>query len=134
MGPSPYLCFFHAKQRLLDPKNKSLWVPDITCHFVHGIQRDYKQNYLSLWVPALICRFSMQNSDFWRRIRTLYGSLTSPVVFYKQNSVISIRNTSLYGSQPSSLVFGCKTATFGSEHQVSMVPRHYLSLCACKTT
>ena len=52
MGPSPYLWFLHAKPRLLDPNNKSLWVPDINCRFVHAIQRDYHQNYLSLWFPA----------------------------------------------------------------------------------
>ena len=40
MGPSPHLWFLHSKQRLLDPNNKSLWVPDITCPFVHAIQRD----------------------------------------------------------------------------------------------
>ena len=32
--------FVHAKQRLLDPNNKSLLVPDITCRFVHVIKRD----------------------------------------------------------------------------------------------
>ena len=40
MDPSTHLLFLHAKQRLLDPNNKSLWVPDITCRFVHAIQRD----------------------------------------------------------------------------------------------
>ena len=40
MGPSPHLRYLHAKQRLLDPNNKSLWVPDITCRFVHAIHRD----------------------------------------------------------------------------------------------
>ena len=40
MDTSPHLWFLHAKQRLLDPNNKSLWVPDITCRFVHAIQRD----------------------------------------------------------------------------------------------
>ena len=133
MGPSPYLWFFHAKQRLLDPKNKSLWVPDITCHFVHGIQRDYKQNYLSLWVPALICVFCMQNSDFWSRITSLYVSLTSPLIVCTQNSVPSIRITNLYWSQPWSAVFACKRATFRPERQVSMCPRSHLSFCACKT-
>ena len=39
-GPSPDLWFLDAKQRLLDLNNKSLWVPDITCHFVHAKQRD----------------------------------------------------------------------------------------------
>ena len=40
MGPSPHLWFLHAKPWLLDPNNKSLWVPDITCGFEHAIQRD----------------------------------------------------------------------------------------------
>ena len=40
IGPSPHLLVLHAKQRLLDPNNKSLWVPDITCRFVHAIQHD----------------------------------------------------------------------------------------------
>ena len=40
MGHSPHLWFLHAKQRLLDPNSKSLWVPDITCRFVPAIQRD----------------------------------------------------------------------------------------------
>ena len=39
VGPRPHLWFFHAKQRLLDQNNKSLWVPDMTCRFVHVQQR-----------------------------------------------------------------------------------------------
>ena len=38
MGPSPRVCFLHAKQRLLDQNNKSLRVPDKTCRFVQGKQ------------------------------------------------------------------------------------------------
>ena len=40
MGPSPHLWFLDAKQRLLVQNNKSIWVPDFTCRFVHSIQRD----------------------------------------------------------------------------------------------
>ena len=40
MGPTPHLWSFHAKQRLLDQNYKSLWVPDLTCRFVHAKQRD----------------------------------------------------------------------------------------------
>ena len=100
----------------------------------------------------------MQNSVFWYRIISLYGSQTSPValytqiivsgtritslcgsqtspaVFCMQNSVRSIRITSLYGPQPSPVVFGCITVTFGPEQHVSMGPRHHLSFCACKTS
>ena len=50
-----------------------------------------------------------------------------------QNTVPSIRITSLYVSQSSSVVFACKTATFGAELQVFMGPRHDLSFCAYKT-
>ena len=38
MGPSPHLWFLHSKQRLLDRIYKSLWVPDLTCRFVHAKQ------------------------------------------------------------------------------------------------
>ena len=85
MDPSPHVWILHAKQRILD------------------------QNFKSLWVPALICGFSMQNSAFWTRI------------------------SSLYGSQPSSAVFACQTASFGSELQVSIGPRPHLPFCAIKT-
>ena len=50
------------------------------------------------------------------------------------NSVLSIRITSVYGSQPSSVVFACKTSTFGPELQVSMGTRPHLSFSACKTS
>ena len=40
MGSSPHLWFLDSKHRLLDQNNKSPWVPDITCHFVHAKQRD----------------------------------------------------------------------------------------------
>ena len=39
VGPRPHLRFLHAKQRLLDQKKESLWVSDMTCHFVHVQQR-----------------------------------------------------------------------------------------------
>ena len=62
IGPSPHVRILDAKQRLLGRNNKSLWVPDITCHFVHAKQRDLHRNDKSIWVPALICVFfNMQN-------------------------------------------------------------------------
>ena len=83
--------------------------------------------------PALLCSFHMQNSHFWTRITSLYGSQTSPVVLCMQYSLISTRITSLYGSQPTSAVFACKTVTFGPELLVSMGRSHHLSFCACNT-
>ena len=75
----------------------------------------------------------MQTSDFWTRITSLCRSPTSPVIFCMQNSVPSIRKTSLHVSLASCVVFGWKTATYGREKQVSMGPRHDLSLCECKS-
>ena len=39
LGPRPHLWFFHAKQRLLEQNNMSLWVQDMTLRFVHVQQR-----------------------------------------------------------------------------------------------
>ena len=36
MGPRPHDLFLDAKQPLLDSNNKSLWVPNMTCRFVHA--------------------------------------------------------------------------------------------------
>ena len=147
MGSSPHLWFLHAKQRVLDPNNESLWVPDLTCGFVHAKQRDLHQNDKPIWVPALTCVFFfMQNSDFKTRLTSLYWSHTSSVVLSTHKSVISTRLkrmngfqlapvvlclrisdfstwiTSLYWSLPSSVVFTCKTAIFGPAYKCLWVP------------
>ena len=57
MRPSPHLWVLDANQRLLDQNNKSLWVPDITCRFVHEKLPDLHLNYKSLHGPDLTCRF-----------------------------------------------------------------------------
>ena len=148
---------FAFKTATFGPAYKSLWVPDITCRFVHEKQRDQQLNYLSLCVPALISGFCMQNSAFWTRITSLHRSQTKSVVLSTHNWVLSTRIkglywfqpspvvlciqisdfstwiTSLYWSQPSSVVFAFKTATFGAILQVSIEPRPHLSFCACKT-
>ena len=36
-GSSSHLWFLHAKRRLQDQNCMSLWVPDLTCDFVHAI-------------------------------------------------------------------------------------------------
>ena len=82
----------------MERKNKSLWVPDITCRFVHAKRRDLQQNDKSIWIPAFICVFKnakqwlydqiyktvwdsdlifgfcMKTSNFWTEIAYLYGS------------------------------------------------------------
>ena len=64
----------------------------------------------------------MQNSDFWTRRVNLYRSQISRVVLCLQSSVISPRTTCLYGSQPFSVVFACKTASFGPVYESLWVP------------
>ena len=61
-------------------------------------------------------------------------SQTSPAVLCLKNDAISTWITSLYVSQPSSVGFGCKSASFGPEQQVSTGPRYHLSFCAWKTS
>ena len=75
IGPCPHLWFVIAKQRL------------------------FAQNYKSLWVTDHTCGFSMQNSVFWTRITSLYGSQTWPVIC------------------------ACTTTCLPSELLVSMCPR-----------
>ena len=132
IGPSPHVCFFDAKQRILDRINKSQCVPDVTCRSVHAIQSDQCQKDLYLMVPALIFGFCMQNSDFWSKISSLYGSQTSPVVLCIQNRVICTRMTSLYWFQPSSCVL-CKqnsdfrtwlTSLYGSQTSSVVLSTH----------
>ena len=39
LGPIPHLPLVHAKQRDLQQTEKSIWVPALTCGFVHAKQR-----------------------------------------------------------------------------------------------
>ena len=110
-----------------------LWVPNLICGFCMQ-NSDFRTRITSLcrWIYPT-CGFCMQNSVFWTRITSLCGSQTSPAIFCMENSVPSIKNTSLRASQSLRVVFGCKTATYGPEKQVSMGPRHDQSLWECKT-
>ena len=102
IGPSPYLCFLHAKQRLLE------------------------QNYKSLWVPDLMCGFWMQSSNLWTGITRLYESQTEPVVLCLQNSVIAPECQVYIGSSSHLCFFSCKTTTLWPDLQVCMGPRPHL--------
>ena len=41
MCPRPHLWFLFLKHRLSVENYKSLWVPDLTCRFVHVKQHDF---------------------------------------------------------------------------------------------
>ena len=73
--------------------------------------------------PYLCFFFSIQNSDLWIRITSLYVSQAWPVILCMNYTVLNIRNTSLYGSHPLSEVFAFKPPWLASELLVSMVPR-----------
>ena len=120
--PSSHLWFLHAKQRLLDPNSKSLWVPVITCRFCDCNAARLAPELLVPMGPSPYLRFSVQKSDFWSRITRLYGTQTTPVVLCMQERVISTWITSLYGSLPSSVVIACKTANIGPKYKSLWVP------------
>ena len=90
-GPSPHLWFLHAKQQNLDHNYMSLWVPDLTYFASENHRWGLGPLETSFSCDNHAVFRSQNDSDFWTRI------------------------TSLYGSQPSSVVFGCKTAPFGPE-------------------
>ena len=107
MGPRHDLSFCACTTAWLAPEKLGSMGSSPHLWFCAFKTATYDHNCLFLWVPDLACDF-------------LYAK-----------SVPSIRITSLYGSQPSSVVFACKTATFGPWSQVSMCPRHHLLFCAC---
>ena len=98
MGPRPHLWFWAYIPRALHKNKKSIWVPALTCGFVHGKQRLLDYNHKSLWVQDPTCCFCMQNCDFWTRKTSLYWTHTWP------------------------FVFSCTTACLASELLVSMAP------------
>ena len=94
-GPSPHVWFCACKSATLAHEILVSIGPSHHVWFLDSKQRLLDWNYKALWVNDHTCCFCIQNFDFWTRITSLYGSLTSPVVLFMQNSVISIWNTSL---------------------------------------
>ena len=88
MSPISHVWFSDSKQRLLDPNNKSLWVPDITCRCVH------------------------ENSVIRTRISSLYVSQTSSVVLSTHNCVLNTKIKRLYWFQPSPVVLCMQNSDF----------------------
>ena len=115
VGRRPHLFFLHAKLRLLDQNNKSLWIQDMTvvlcaCNSVLNIRNtslygSQPSSVVFACNPAWLTPEKLVSmgpspylwflGPFWSRIASLYGSLTLSIVLCMQNSVISIGNTSL---------------------------------------
>ena len=131
MGPRPHLWFWLQNSVFWDRIISLYWSqssPVVLCRQYAVISTRITNLYWSQTPPVILCR---QNRVIRTRISILHESQPSSVVLCIQNSDFMTR--SLYGSQTSSVVFACKTATFGQELQVSMCPRPHLSFCACKT-
>ena len=103
---------FAWKPVTFGPKYKSLWVPDLTCRFVHAKRRDLHQNDKFTWVQPSSVVLWLQNSDFKTRLTSLYGSQSSSVVLSTHNSVLSTRIKRLYGFQPSPVVLSMQNSDF----------------------
>ena len=111
-----------------------VWVPyRLVILFQKSLFYMQKPQLVILLLLTLFCMHKMTGEVWDPYFTSLYWSQTSPVDLCMQNNVISIRIISLYWSQPWSVVFACKTSTFGSELQVSIGPRPHLSFCAIKT-
>ena len=98
IGPTPHLWFFAFKTATLSPELQVTMGPSPHLWFLHAKQ------------------------DFWIWIINLYGSQTSPMVLWMQNSVISGRNTSLHWSQTSSEVFQAKQRLLDQKYKSLRVP------------
>ena len=108
MGLRPHLSFCACKTAWLASELQVSMGPSPHLWFLHAKQRLLDQ------------------------ITSLYGSQALPVDLCMKKSILRSRMTLVYWYQPSSVVFACKTMTFGSELQVSMGPRLRLLICECK--
>ena len=98
MGPSPHVWILDAKQRLLHPNNKYLWVPDIT---------------------YFLC---MQYGVISTRITCLYGSQPLSVVFGCKTATFWAELQVFMGPRHDLSFCGCKTACLASEKLVTIGP------------
>ena len=101
IGLRPGLWFLIAKQRLFVQNYNSLWVPDLTCRFVHAKRRVFTRMTSLYGLKPSTVVLCMQNSDFRTRLTSLYGSQTSAVVMSTQKSVLSTRIKRQCWFQPS---------------------------------
>ena len=80
-----------------------------------------------------MCCFCMQNSDFWIRITSLYGTQPSFVAFVSKTATLGPEKQVSMGPRPHLWFFALKTATLAPELQVSLGPSPHLWFCAFTT-
>ena len=117
---------FACKTASFGPVYESLWVPDLTCRFVHAKQRDLHQNIKLTWVPASTCCFVHAKQRLLKQNYSVYGSQTSSVVLSTHNSVLSTRIKRQNGFQPSPVVLCMQTTTLALELLIFIVPCPHL--------
>ena len=105
----PSSVVFACKTATFGPAYKSLWVPDITCRFVHSKQRDEQLNYLSLCVKPSSVVFAFKTATFGPELQVSMGP------------------------RPLLSFCACKRAWLAAETLVSMHTSPHLWFCACKT-
>ena len=86
MGRRPHMSFFSCKTARFAPERLVSMAPSPHLWFLQAKQRLFDQNYKSLWVPDLTCRFVHANSVISTRITSFYGFQPSSVVLCIQNS------------------------------------------------
>ena len=142
MSSSPHLRFFFMQNSDFRTRLTSLYwshTSSVVLNTHHSmLSTRIKRLYGFQPSPVVSC---MQISDFNTRMASRYGFELSSVVLFMQNSDFK---TNLYWSQPSSVVFACKTTTFGPAYKSLWVPDiacrfvhakqldehlNYLSLC-----
>ena len=115
----------------MDRNNKSLWVPDTTCRFVHAKQH---QNDKSVWVQALIGVFSpCKTATLWQDLQVCMGTRPNLPFCACKTATIGTEIQVSMGSSPHVWFCALKTGTLELKLHASMGPTHDLSFCACKT-
>ena len=108
MGPSPFSLVFPPKTATFGAELQVSMGTRTHLPFCGCKKVWLASALLARWVPALICGFWKQNSYFWTRITSLYGSQTQPDILCMENSVISTWNT-----RSNSPCFACKNHRWG---------------------
>ena len=96
MGPSPHLCFLHAKQRHLDQTYKSLRIPVLTCRFVHAIQRNYHQNYCIYGSHPFCAVFAFKTAPFGAELQVSMGPRPHLWFLHAKQRLLDANNKSLW--------------------------------------
>ena len=126
IGPCLRLWFLHTKRRLMEQHYKCLWVPVLSCHFVHAKQRDLHKNDKSIGFQYPSVVLCIQNSDFRARLTRPYGPRPHLWFWAHKMACLAQEWIDYIGSNSHLSFCACKTACLASELLVSMGPNLHL--------